>query len=88
MKPPVLTVIQRAVPERLPALGLSSGARVLDAPSGGTAARKAGVTSEWSGAAHRQEGRSGIDALVWLAYVSGKDIVDIAAPSQKQLSSF
>jgi cyclopropane fatty-acyl-phospholipid synthase-like methyltransferase len=38
MNPPELTVIQCAVLERLPALGLSPGARVLDAPCGGTAA--------------------------------------------------
>ena len=38
MKSPELTVIQRAVLEHLPALGLSSGARVLDVPCGGTAA--------------------------------------------------
>ncbi|PYT62930.1 MAG: hypothetical protein DMG35_05945 [Acidobacteria bacterium] len=38
MKPPELTVIQRAVLEHLPALGLSSDARVFDAPCGGTAA--------------------------------------------------
>ncbi len=38
MKSPELTVIQRAVLEQLPALGLSPGARVLDAPCGGTAA--------------------------------------------------
>jgi SAM-dependent methyltransferase len=38
MKSPELTVIQRAVLERVPALGLPSGARVLDAPCGGSAA--------------------------------------------------
>jgi cyclopropane fatty-acyl-phospholipid synthase-like methyltransferase len=38
MKPPELTVIQRAVLERLSTLGLSPSARVLDAPCGGTAA--------------------------------------------------
>ncbi len=38
MKPAELTVIQRAVLERLPALGLPPGARVLDAPCGGSAA--------------------------------------------------
>jgi cyclopropane fatty-acyl-phospholipid synthase-like methyltransferase len=38
MNPPALTVIQCAVLERLPTLGLSPGARVLDAPCGGTAA--------------------------------------------------
>jgi 2-polyprenyl-3-methyl-5-hydroxy-6-metoxy-1,4-benzoquinol methylase len=38
MNPPELTVIQRAVLERVPALGLPSGARVLDAPCGGSAA--------------------------------------------------
>jgi 2-polyprenyl-3-methyl-5-hydroxy-6-metoxy-1,4-benzoquinol methylase len=38
MKPPELTAIQRAVLERVPSLGLPSGARVLDAPCGGAAA--------------------------------------------------
>lgn len=38
MKPPELTVIQHAVLERLQTLGLPSGARVLDAPCGGSAA--------------------------------------------------
>jgi 2-polyprenyl-3-methyl-5-hydroxy-6-metoxy-1,4-benzoquinol methylase len=38
MKPPELTVIQQAVLERVPALGLPPGARVLDAPCGGSAA--------------------------------------------------
>jgi SAM-dependent methyltransferase len=38
MNPPDLTVIQRAVLESVPALGLVSGARVLDAPCGGAAA--------------------------------------------------
>jgi SAM-dependent methyltransferase len=38
MKAPELTVIQRAVLGRVPALGLPSGARVLDAPCGGSAA--------------------------------------------------
>jgi 2-polyprenyl-3-methyl-5-hydroxy-6-metoxy-1,4-benzoquinol methylase len=38
MKPPQLTVIQRAVLERVPALGLPPGARVLDAPCGGSPA--------------------------------------------------
>jgi len=38
MKAPELTIIQRAVLERVPALGLPSGARVLDAPCGGSAA--------------------------------------------------
>lgn len=38
MKHPELTVIQRAVLERVPSLGLPSGARVLDAPCGGAAA--------------------------------------------------
>jgi len=35
---PELTVIQRAVLERVPSLGLNSGARILDAPCGGAAA--------------------------------------------------
>lgn len=38
MKPPELSVIQQAVLARIPSLGLSTGARVLDAPCGGTAA--------------------------------------------------
>lgn len=38
MKPPELTVIQQAVLDRIPSLGLSAGARVLDAPCGGAAA--------------------------------------------------
>jgi 2-polyprenyl-3-methyl-5-hydroxy-6-metoxy-1,4-benzoquinol methylase len=38
MTPSGLTVIQQAVLERLPALGLPPGARVLDAPCGGEAA--------------------------------------------------
>ncbi len=38
MKPPELTMIQRAVLKRLPTLGLRPGARVLDAPCGGSAA--------------------------------------------------
>jgi 2-polyprenyl-3-methyl-5-hydroxy-6-metoxy-1,4-benzoquinol methylase len=38
MNPPELTIVQRAVLQRLPALGLPPGARVLDAPCGGTAA--------------------------------------------------
>jgi SAM-dependent methyltransferase len=38
MKPPELTVIQQAVLERVPALGLPPGARVLDAPCGGSGA--------------------------------------------------
>ena len=38
MKLAELTVIQRAVLERTPQLGLPTGARVLDAPCGGTAA--------------------------------------------------
>ncbi len=38
MTQPELTVIQRAVLERLPALGLPAGARVLDAPCGSSAA--------------------------------------------------
>lgn len=38
MKPSELTVIQRAVLERIPSLGLQAGARVLDAPCGGAAA--------------------------------------------------
>jgi cyclopropane fatty-acyl-phospholipid synthase-like methyltransferase len=38
MNPPELTVIQRAVLERVPGLGLAPGARVLDAPCGGSAA--------------------------------------------------
>ena len=38
MKPPELTVIQRAVLERIPTFGLPPGARVLDAPCGGSAA--------------------------------------------------
>lgn len=38
MKPPELTVIQRAVLERVTALGLPPAARVLDAPCGGSAA--------------------------------------------------
>lgn len=37
MTAPELTIIQRAVLERVPALGLPSGARVLDAPCGGGA---------------------------------------------------
>jgi 2-polyprenyl-3-methyl-5-hydroxy-6-metoxy-1,4-benzoquinol methylase len=37
MTPPGLTVIQQAVLNRLPALGLPAGARVLDAPCGGEA---------------------------------------------------
>jgi len=37
MNPPDLTVIQRAVLNHLPSLGLPSGARVLDAPCGGSA---------------------------------------------------
>jgi 2-polyprenyl-3-methyl-5-hydroxy-6-metoxy-1,4-benzoquinol methylase len=38
LKPGELTVIQRAVLERVPTLGLAFGARVLDAPCGGAAA--------------------------------------------------
>jgi 2-polyprenyl-3-methyl-5-hydroxy-6-metoxy-1,4-benzoquinol methylase len=38
MKPAELTVIQRAVLGRVPALGLPPGANVLDAPCGGSAA--------------------------------------------------
>ena len=38
MKLPELTVIQRAVLECVPTLGLAPGARVLDAPCGGSAA--------------------------------------------------
>jgi SAM-dependent methyltransferase len=38
MNPPELTVIQQSVLSRVPTLGLPSGARVLDAPCGGTAA--------------------------------------------------
>jgi 2-polyprenyl-3-methyl-5-hydroxy-6-metoxy-1,4-benzoquinol methylase len=38
MKPAELTVIQRAVLERVPALGLPTGGRVLDAPCGESAA--------------------------------------------------
>ncbi len=38
MKPPELTVIQRAVLKHLPTLRLPPGARVLDAPCGGSAA--------------------------------------------------
>ncbi len=38
MTPPELTVIQRAVLERVPTLGLPPGAKVLDAPCGGSAA--------------------------------------------------
>ena len=38
MTPPGLTVIQQAVLNRLPTLGLPVGARVLDAPCGGEAA--------------------------------------------------
>jgi len=38
MKPPDLTMIQQAVLNRLPALGLPARARVLDAPCGGKAA--------------------------------------------------
>jgi 2-polyprenyl-3-methyl-5-hydroxy-6-metoxy-1,4-benzoquinol methylase len=38
MTVPELTVIQRAVLARIPTLGLSAGARVLDAPCGGAAA--------------------------------------------------
>ena len=38
MSPPELTIVQRAVMQRLAALKLPSGARVLDAPCGGTAA--------------------------------------------------
>jgi 2-polyprenyl-3-methyl-5-hydroxy-6-metoxy-1,4-benzoquinol methylase len=38
MKAPELTVIQRAVLESVPKLGLRSGARVLDAPCGGSPA--------------------------------------------------
>jgi 2-polyprenyl-3-methyl-5-hydroxy-6-metoxy-1,4-benzoquinol methylase len=38
MTPPEPTVIQRAVLERVPTLGLPPGARVLDAPCGGSAA--------------------------------------------------
>jgi SAM-dependent methyltransferase len=38
LKPPELSVIQQAVLARIPSLGLSAGARVLDAPCGGTAA--------------------------------------------------
>lgn len=45
MKPPELTVIQRAVLERTPALGLPSGARVLDAPCGGAAALTLALTA-------------------------------------------
>jgi len=37
MNPPDLTVIQRAVLEKLPSLGLRCGARILDAPCGGAA---------------------------------------------------
>ena len=37
MNPPGLTVIQRAVLDHVPTLGLPSGARVLDAPCGGAA---------------------------------------------------
>jgi SAM-dependent methyltransferase len=43
MKPPELTIIQRAVLERIPRLGLPAGARVLDAPCGGTAALTLGL---------------------------------------------
>jgi SAM-dependent methyltransferase len=38
MNPLELTVIQRAVLDHVPALGLATGARVLDAPCGGAAA--------------------------------------------------
>ena len=38
MNPPELTVIQRAVLQRIPAFGLPPAARVLDAPCGGSAA--------------------------------------------------
>jgi 2-polyprenyl-3-methyl-5-hydroxy-6-metoxy-1,4-benzoquinol methylase len=38
MNPPELTVIQREVLNRIPALKLPAGARVLDAPCGGSAA--------------------------------------------------
>jgi 2-polyprenyl-3-methyl-5-hydroxy-6-metoxy-1,4-benzoquinol methylase len=38
MSPPKLTIVQRAVLQRLGAFKLPSGARVLDAPCGGTAA--------------------------------------------------
>src|SRR5260370_32648057 len=38
MRLPELTVVQRAVFKRVPALGLARGARVLDAPCGGSAA--------------------------------------------------
>ena len=38
MNPPGLTIIQRAVLSHLSSLGLPSGARVLDAPCGGSAA--------------------------------------------------
>jgi 2-polyprenyl-3-methyl-5-hydroxy-6-metoxy-1,4-benzoquinol methylase len=38
MNPPELTVIQQSVLDRVSTLGLPSGARVLDAPCGGTAA--------------------------------------------------
>jgi 2-polyprenyl-3-methyl-5-hydroxy-6-metoxy-1,4-benzoquinol methylase len=44
MNPPELTVIQRAVLERVPVLGLPSGARVLDAPCGGSAALTLALT--------------------------------------------
>ena len=37
MNPPGLTVVQRTVLDHLPSLGLASGARVLDAPCGGSA---------------------------------------------------
>jgi len=38
MNPPELTVIQKAVLERIPGLGLPAGARMLDAPCGAAAA--------------------------------------------------
>jgi 2-polyprenyl-3-methyl-5-hydroxy-6-metoxy-1,4-benzoquinol methylase len=38
LKPPDLSVIQQAVLARIPSLGLSASARVLDAPCGGTGA--------------------------------------------------
>src|SRR5215472_4399170 len=44
MNAPELTVIQRAVLGHLPALGLSPGARVLDAPCGGAAALTQALT--------------------------------------------
>jgi hypothetical protein len=75
MSPPELTIVQRAVLQRLAALKLPSGARILDAPCGVTAALTLALQEKdltqlvqtWirRGAARKTFAKADLDAPLW-----------------------